>query len=102
MDSPEKSSQQREDIPGNNNPQDNDWTSPAKRISEIEKLEIKESGSGRDRSQTPDTENLDQQISQIDEGTKQLQGVATEGTENAANEKADDTEGSDSGTTLHD
>ncbi|HEX9980840.1 MAG TPA: hypothetical protein VGB50_09780 [Flavobacterium sp.] len=89
MELPEKTSQQSEDRPGNNNPDDNNWTSPAKRIGEIERLDIKESGSGRDRSQTPDTENLDQQITQIDEGTKQMQGF-TQAEDSNDNSNADD------------
>ena len=73
MDSQDKTSQQSEDQPGNNNPRDIDWKHPAKRISETEKIDIMESGSGLDRSQTPDSENADHEITQIDEGTKQIQ-----------------------------
>ncbi len=58
--------------PGSVNPNEINRTPPDKNISETEKLRAEESDEGRYVSQKPDTENLDQHISQIDEGTKKM------------------------------
>lgn len=58
--------------PGNINPRENDYVAPAKNISEIEKLERNESGSGvRDSHRQPE-EFIAEPVSQIDDQTKKL------------------------------
>ena len=59
--------------PGNINPEETGFVEPSKRISEIEKLDIKESEHGRDVSQNPADEPIGDSFSQIDEETREIQ-----------------------------
>ncbi len=62
----------REGDPGSINSNDFNRKTPDKNVSETDPLRAEESDHGRYVSQKPDTENLDQHISQIDEGTKKM------------------------------
>lgn len=62
----------REGQPGNFNPRDVDFEHPAKIDKAEEKVDIKESELGREASQKPANEQMEP-MSQIDEGTKNLQ-----------------------------
>lgn len=55
----------REGDPGNIDPDDRSWTEPAKAIHQKDRLDIKESGYGRDVSQTPADEHIES-FSQIE------------------------------------
>ena len=61
----------REDKPRDINPKDLNRKDEAKDIKSQEKIEIKESGLGRETSQTPSDEHIEG-ISQIDSSTKKL------------------------------
>ena len=61
----------RADQPQRVNPKDVDYEEPAKLDKSQEKIEINQSGLGRDASQTPADEQMITD-SQIDEGTKEL------------------------------
>jgi hypothetical protein len=61
----------REDQPRDINPKEVNRKDDAKDIKSQEKIEIKESGLGRDQGQTPADEHVEG-ISQIDKGTKNL------------------------------
>jgi hypothetical protein len=68
-----------EGTPGSIDPNDITRSSPSKSISEVEKLERNESALGINQSLKASAENLDQQVSQIDEGTRQMQRDKLEG-----------------------
>ena len=61
----------REDQPRDINPKEVNRKDDAKDIKSQEKIDIKESGLGRDQGQTPADEHVEG-ISQIDKGTKNL------------------------------
>jgi hypothetical protein len=54
---------------GDINPREAGRVEPGKRVEEREKLEIRESGLGRDQGQTPADEHIDEHFSQIDSET---------------------------------
>ena len=67
----EQNHYKREDQPRDINPQEVNRKDDAKEIKSQEKIDIKESGLGRDQGQTPADEHVEG-ISQIDKGTKKL------------------------------
>ncbi|MBF0694955.1 MAG: hypothetical protein IR153_07860 [Flavobacterium sp.] len=73
MSDDKKKSQVSDHQAGNINPDDVNFKHPAKKIPETEKVDIMESEIGRETSQTPASESDDNQTSQIDEGTKDIQ-----------------------------
>ena len=74
MDTPHEYSKDgmQEGDPGNINPNEIGRNNPAKNISATEKLDINESELGRDQSHRAAEEIIDDNISQIDEGTKNM------------------------------
>ncbi len=62
----------REGRPDDRNPNEIGENHPAKDRKAQEKPEIKESGLGRETSQTPADEHIEHRLSQIDADTKQL------------------------------
>ncbi len=79
--------------PGNINPNEINANTPDKAISETEKLERRESALGINQSKRASAENLDQQLSQIDEGTKEMkQENKAQQREDSTNEKQFDTD----------
>lgn len=73
MSNDKKKSQISDHQAGNINPDDVDFKHPAKKIPETEKVDIMESELGRETSQTPASESVDNKTTQIDEGTKEIQ-----------------------------
>lgn len=67
----EQNRYKREDQPRDINPKEVNRKDDAKEIKSQEKIDIKESGLGRDQGQTPADEHVEG-ISQIDKGTKKL------------------------------
>ena len=67
----EQNRYKREDQPRDINPKEVNRKDDAKDIKSQEKIDIKESGLGRDQGQTPADEHVEG-ISQIDKGTKNL------------------------------
>lgn len=67
----EQNRYKREDQPRDINPKEVNRKDDAKDIKSQEKIDIKESGLGRDQGQTPADEHVEG-ISQIDKGTKKL------------------------------
>ncbi len=63
----------REGHPGSINPEEIGRKSPAKAIPGQEKLHINESGSGRNQAHRPAEEKVDENYTQIDQGTIELQ-----------------------------
>ena len=63
----------REDQPRDINPDETDTKHPAKTYTAKDKVPIKESELGRDQGQTPADEHIEGTISQIDQGTVELQ-----------------------------
>lgn len=63
----------REGHPGSINPDEVGRKTPAKSISGQEKLHINESESGRNQAHRPAEEKIDENYTQIDEGTIKLQ-----------------------------
>jgi hypothetical protein len=69
----------REDRPNHTNPDEVNFTHPAKETKAQEKIDIVQSGLGREVSQKPADEHIENKISQIDEGTKELQQSQMQG-----------------------
>ena len=67
----------REDKPRNINPDETGVAPPGKELLSQEKIEIKESGSGREQSQIPAEENIGDNISQIDRETARMRSADT-------------------------
>ena len=86
MGTPEKYSENgmREGHPGNINPNEFDRKHPAKDIPQQEKLDINQSESGRNQGHRQSEEIIDDNISQIDSETKQLQDEKNEHDETMA------------------
>lgn len=63
----------REDKARDINPDEVGFEHPAKEIKAQHKIDIKESGLGREQGQTPIEEHIEPRLSQIDEGTKKMQ-----------------------------
>ena len=74
----------REGNPGSINPNDLDQKHPAKHILQQEKLDINQSESGRNQGHRQSEEIIDDNISQIDPETKQLQDEKNEHEETRA------------------
>jgi len=62
----------REDRPSHTNADEVHFTHPAKEIKAQDKIDIKESGLGREQGQTPADEHIENSISQIDDETKEI------------------------------
>lgn len=73
MDTHDSDRKNREDIPRDINFDELGFQHPAKKLKSEEKIKIKESGMGRDLSQTPYEEHLETNFSQLDKETIQLQ-----------------------------
>lgn len=62
----------REDRPLDTNPDEVHQNQPGKQIKAQEKIDIVQSGFGREQGQTPADEHIESRLSQIDEGTKKI------------------------------
>jgi hypothetical protein len=60
----------REDSPNNTNPDEVHFTEPGKEIKAQHKINIVQSGLGREQGQTPADEHIENRLSQIDDQTK--------------------------------
>ncbi|HEX8561523.1 MAG TPA: hypothetical protein VF676_00965 [Flavobacterium sp.] len=67
-----QNNQIREDKPGNTNPDEVGVNHPAKNLHAQEKVDIKESEIGRETSQMPATEHIEQNVGQIDDQTVKM------------------------------
>jgi|SRR6218665_364222 len=76
----------REDKPENINPDEVGKNHPSKTIKAQEKIDIKESELGREQGQTPADEHIESNLSQIDNGTIELQKQSVQKTEDYADE----------------
>lgn len=63
----------REDRPQNIHPDEVNRNHPANEIKAQDKIDIKESELGREQSQDPADEHIEERITQIDDDTKQMQ-----------------------------
>ena len=63
----------REDRPNHTNPDEVNTKHPAKETKAQDKIDIVESELGREQGQSPADEHIENRLSQIDEGTKELQ-----------------------------
>lgn len=62
----------REDRPRDINPDETGKEHPSKIVKSQEKIDINESGLGREQGQVPADENMDLSLSQIDKGTIEM------------------------------
>lgn len=68
----EDNNKNREDAPRDINAEEIGYEHPAKKIKAQEKIAIKESGLGRDFSNFPQDEHIEDNLSQVDKGTIKL------------------------------